>query len=213
MPGNLLSVWLALFLFVYAVTYCVSLGYVATYYEYLQIIAFNAAHLGAAITNVAIFATVSLLFTLSRFSFGYFVGFYLYSVMLGYAWIVRFSVFHYDHLPATVSAFVSILAFLTPALFITSPLPPKLALSDRAFDRLLNGILIVAAIAIATGALLQFQDHGHGGYLQFPERNGISGAVEIRHRHDVWVRCCPSRLHASWREEADGGPPQAWSCC
>ncbi len=150
-------VWLALFLFVYAVTYCVSLGYVARYYDYLQIIAFNDAHLGAAIINVAIFATVSLLFTFSRFSFGYFVGFYFYSVILGYAWIVRFSVFHYDHLLATVSAFVSILAFLAPALFITSPLPPKFVLSDRAFDRLLNGILIVAAIAIATGALYNFK--------------------------------------------------------
>ena len=153
-PGFL---WLMLFALAYAAANCVSLYYVATYYEYLQIIAFNRADLAAAVANVAIFATVSVLFALSRFSFGYFVGFYLYSLMLGYAWIVGFSVFHYDHLPATVSAFVSILAFLTPALFITSPLPPKLALSERAFDRLLNGILMVAAIVVATGAFYNFK--------------------------------------------------------
>jgi hypothetical protein len=149
--------WLALFLLVYTVTYCVSLRYVAQYYEYLQIIAFNDAHLGAAIINVAIFAILSLLFTFSRFSFGYFVGFYFYSMILGYAWIVSFSVFHYDPLRATISAFVSILAFLVPTLLITSPLPQKFVLSDRAFDGLLNGILIVAAVTIATGAFYNFK--------------------------------------------------------
>ena len=56
------------------------------------------------------------------FSFGYALGFYFYTMVLGYLWLVEFSRFHYDHTLAIASALVSALAFLAPVLFITSPI-------------------------------------------------------------------------------------------
>ncbi len=136
---------------------CLSLVYVTKFYTYLQIVAFDKTHLYAAVLNVALFAVVSLLFAFSRFSFGYFLGFYFYTMILGYLWIVDFSKFAYDHTLASVSAFASALAFLGPALFITSPIRQRAILSARALDGLLYLILILAATIIATGALYNFR--------------------------------------------------------
>ncbi|MGB9115400.1 hypothetical protein [Bradyrhizobium sp.] len=136
---------------------CLSLVYVTKFYTYLQIVAFDKTHLYAAVLNVALFAVVSLLFAFSRFSFGYFLGFYFYTMILGYLWIVDFSKFAYDHTLASVSAFASALAFFGPALFITSPIRQRAILSARALDGLLYLILILAATIIATGALYNFR--------------------------------------------------------
>ena len=40
---------------------------------------------------VAAFALLSICFLLTRFSFGYFVGFYLYLMVFGYLWLNFFS--------------------------------------------------------------------------------------------------------------------------
>ena len=134
-----------------------SLIFVAKIYDYLQLAMFDTTHLPAAVLSVALFAIVSVLFTVSRFSFGYFLGFYFYTMILGYLWLLEFSRFHYDHTLAAVSAFVSGLAFLVPALFITSPIRKKFILPARAFDYLLSLILILAAAVIAAGALYNFR--------------------------------------------------------
>ena len=63
------------------------------------------------------FAVLSILFIISRFNFGYFVGFYFYTMILGYLWLAPFSKFQYDHTLASVSAFASAVAFFVPALF------------------------------------------------------------------------------------------------
>jgi hypothetical protein len=58
---------------------------------------------------------------------------------------------------ASASAFVSALAFLVPALFITSPIKQSFVLSARALDHLLSGILILAITIIAVGAYYNFR--------------------------------------------------------
>src|SRR5450631_2732067 len=76
---------------------CVSLSYVADYYSYMQILSFDQTRLYAAALIAAPFAVVAVLFTYGRFSFGYVLGFYFYTMILGYLWIVEFSKFYYDH--------------------------------------------------------------------------------------------------------------------
>jgi hypothetical protein len=136
---------------------CVSLIYVADFYATLKIVMFDETRAYAAALNIAPFALASFLFTASRFSFGYFAGFYFYTMILGYLWIVEFSRFDYDHALAAFSAFASALTLLVPALFITSPIKQRLVLSPGAFDHLLSFILILAAAIIAVGVFYNFR--------------------------------------------------------
>jgi hypothetical protein len=147
----------AFLIYFHIVICCLSLIYVAEFYATLKIVMFDEARLYAAVLNIAPFALASILFTFSRFSFGYVLGFYFYTMILGYLWLVEFSRFSYDHALATLSAFASALAFLVPALFITSPIKQRLILSERALDNLLSFILILAAAIIAVGALYNFR--------------------------------------------------------
>ena len=78
-------------------------------------------------------------------------------MILGYLWLVEFSKTSYNHPLAIVSIFLSALAFLAPALFITSPISQRFALSARAFEALLSLILILAAATVAVGALYNFK--------------------------------------------------------
>jgi hypothetical protein len=148
---------LAVLLCFHIVMCCLSLIFVAAYYPGLEIVMFNKTHLFPAALSVALFAAVSVLFLFSRFSFGYFLGFYFYTMILGYLWLVAFSRFPYDHTLAAVSAFASAVAFLLPALFITAPIRQRFVLSARALENLLTLILILAAAVIAAGALYNFR--------------------------------------------------------
>jgi len=154
---------------------CLSLIYVSDLYRYLLGIADNyEASVYNAATNVAPFALLSILFTFSRFSIGYFLGFYFYTMILGYLWLVEFSKFPYDHMLAAASACASALAFLIPALFIVAPMKQRFVLSVPALDRLLSGILLLAAAVIAIGAFYGFrlvglsQIYNFRGELAFP---------------------------------------------
>ncbi len=89
---------LALLLGFHVIVCCVSLTYVAWFYQSPVIVAFSSARIGPAILIAAPFALTAVLFAVSRFSFGYFLGFCLYTVVLGYLWLVEFSVFPYEHL-------------------------------------------------------------------------------------------------------------------
>ncbi|SHL50757.1 hypothetical protein SAMN05444159_6065 [Bradyrhizobium lablabi] len=165
---------LILLLCFYIVGCCLSLIYVANVYVQYEIAWFDEARLFSAALAVGPFAVVSLLFVFGRFSFGYFAGFYFYTMILGYLWLAAFSQFHYDHASASTSAFVSALAFLAPALFITSPIRQRFVLSARALDHLLSGILILAATIIAVGTLYNFRlvslndIYSFRGALEFP---------------------------------------------
>jgi hypothetical protein len=128
---------------------------------------YDPARLYGAVAIVAAFAPVALLFVVAEFSFGYFVGFYLYTMVFGYLWLSYFSDFDYDRVSAFVSAAASAVVFLLPALFITSPIGRPSTLSERAFERLLLFILLISAATIVAGASYNFRLVSFDNIYQF----------------------------------------------
>jgi hypothetical protein len=118
---------------------------------------FDPSRWYVAVAVVAVFAIVAFLFIRARFSFGYFVGFYFFTIVLGYLWLNCFSGRDYDHWIGALSAAVSAVVFLLPALFITSPLHQVYALTAKSFDRLLTCLLVLGIATVAVGAVYHFQ--------------------------------------------------------
>jgi hypothetical protein len=81
---------LAVLLCLHILMCCLSLIFVAAFYPRLEIVMFDKTHLFPAVLSVALFVVVAVLFIFSRFSFGYFLGFYFYTMILGYLWLVAF---------------------------------------------------------------------------------------------------------------------------
>jgi hypothetical protein len=141
---------------------CLSLFYVAHFTYPGSVdphpfhIIYDPARLYVAVSVVIAFASVSSLFVFARFSFGYFCGFYLYTMALGYLWLNCFSDFRYDHVLGGLSAAASAIAFLLPALLITSPVRQTLVLSASAVEGLLRLILVFAVAIIVVGASYNF---------------------------------------------------------
>ena len=134
---------------------CVSLIWLAPYVEFH--IFYDGSRLAAAMIAVAPFSLVALLFVFAEFSFGYFVGFHLYLMILGYLWLTTFSDLPYDHRTAEISAAISAIVFLLPALLIRTPIPQVFVLSRPAFEKLLMAILLLAAAVVAAGASYSFK--------------------------------------------------------
>jgi hypothetical protein len=134
---------------------CVSLALLAPYDAFH--IFYSGAKLPAAALSVAVFGLVSLLFVLARFSFGYLVGFHLYLTILGYLWLGTFSDLAYDHRAAGLSAALSGVAFLVPALLVRVPIPQAFALCKTAFEKLLLALLALAAAVVLAGAAYNFR--------------------------------------------------------
>lgn len=143
-------------IFFFIVTCCLTFALAARDYGPLYIF-YDETLLPYAIAAVAAFAAVALTFAFAQFSFGYFVGFYCYAVILGYIWLNNFSPFTYDHSLAGVSAAISAIAFLIPALLITSPIRPTYVLSDTALQRLLQMILMLALVTVVIGSFYNFR--------------------------------------------------------
>lgn len=99
------------------------------------------------------FSIIALPFVFARFSFGYFVGFNLYSMLLGFIWLNCFSQFNYDHALAGFSAAASAVLFLLPALLINAPVRQVFVLSPLMFEWLLKCIL---ALALGTAIAASF---------------------------------------------------------
>jgi hypothetical protein len=118
---------------------------------------YDAARLHIAVAVVAAFAVLSIAFWFARFSFGYLVGFYFYTMISGYLWLNCFTDLNYDHRLAGLSAAVSAVTFLLPALFVVSPIKQIYTMSARTFDRLLTVILLSAVAAVAAGAFYNFR--------------------------------------------------------
>jgi hypothetical protein len=118
---------------------------------------YDGLQLPYAIASIAAFSLISLFFTIAPFSFGYFVGFYFYTMVLGFIWLSWFTDLNYDHQIARLSAVASIIAFLLPALFISSPLRRAFDISALAFERLLYFLLALATATIALAATHHFQ--------------------------------------------------------
>jgi hypothetical protein len=118
---------------------------------------YDPALLYSAVIAVVAFALVASLFTFGEFSFGYLVGFYVYTMVLGYLWLNFFTDLTYNHRLAGLSAVVSAVTFLLPAVLISSPVRQAYALSAKGFDRLLTFILLLAVATIAAGAVYNFR--------------------------------------------------------
>jgi hypothetical protein len=140
----------------HSVICCVSLVYVSGRRDTFHIF-YVPSRLYLAVALVSAFTLVSYLFTVARFSFGYFLGFYFYSMVLGYLWLNCFSDLNYNHQLGGLSAAASAIAFLLPALFISSPVRQACATSIEAFERLLTLGLVLSAVTIAISAIYNFR--------------------------------------------------------
>jgi hypothetical protein len=150
---------------------CLSLIEVATFQLSID---FDPRRLWIAVIVAAGFSIVSLLFVSARFSFGYFVGFYCYTMILGFLWIDVFSGYDYPRLLAGVSAALALLLFLLPVLFIEAPLRQFVSLSNAWFEHLLTLILAVSIATIAVASTYNFRlvsianIYDYRDALQFP---------------------------------------------
>jgi hypothetical protein len=147
---------LALLICIYMVVCCISFRTGYPYYREFYIL-YDVARLPYAIAAITALTAIAPLFVFARFSFGYFSGFYFYSMILGYLWLNSFSKFQYDHTAAAISAVVSAVMFLLPALLITSPIRMPYVMSERAFERLLVAIVLFCATTAAVAAAYNFR--------------------------------------------------------
>lgn len=141
---------LSFVLALYLLVNCVSLatvGYVFPEYHF----GIGTSQLFNAIVATLLAAALIPLFVLARFSLGYLVGLSFYGMVAGFIWISYFSELSYDHAQARLSASVSLLMFLLPALFISIPIK-KTAVSPRTMDRLLASMLACAVAVIVWNA-------------------------------------------------------------
>jgi hypothetical protein len=166
---------------------CVSLVYVSQYHDAFHVF-YDPARLHEALVVVAAFAFVSYLFVLADFSFGYFVGFYFYTMVLGYLWLNCFSDLNYNHRLGGLSAAASAIAFLLPALFISSPVRQRFAVSTRTFEHLLTLILVLAAATIAIAAKYNFRVVSVGNIYDF--RGDLAFPTLLRY----WIGITPNAL-------------------
>ena len=147
---------LAVLMLFYVVICCLSSIYVTQLFWMFRM-EYDPARLFTAGVAVAAFAPVLLLFIFARFSFGYFVGFYFFSMFTGYLWLNFFSDYTYDRRTALLSALTSAVVFLLPALFISSPIRQIGTMSLRTFDRLLTLIFLLCLVTVAVGASYNFR--------------------------------------------------------
>jgi hypothetical protein len=162
-PRSLGRLKLGVLICIHSAICCVSLVYVAKYNFPIAFepsmfhIFFDPSRLYGAVIAVTVFALVGLLFVLPSFSFGYLVGFYFYTMVLGFLWLGYMTNLNYDHRLAGFSAAASAVAFLLPALFISSPIHQPYTLSAATFDRLLMFILLFGMATVAVGASYDFR--------------------------------------------------------
>jgi hypothetical protein len=168
-----------LLLLIHLLVCCLSLVYVAQFYGYTGAVAFAQERLPSTVMVVLPLAAVAVLFARARFSFGYFVGFYLYTLIVGFAWLRVFSKFPYDRALPVASAIASIVAFLVPVLFINAPIKQYVVLSDGAAKRLRLVILMISAVTVAAGTFYNFRLAGIDTIYEF--RNDLEFPALLRY--------------------------------
>jgi hypothetical protein len=137
---------------------CASLGYVVEFYGYaLRNSISDQTNLVNSSIMALPFALTAILFSVSKFSFGYVLGFYFYTVIFGYLWLLPFSSLHYDRVVAYASAYGSGLCLLLPILFLTGARPRNALLSVRTFNKIAGGLAIVSILTAFVGALHNFR--------------------------------------------------------
>jgi hypothetical protein len=180
---------------------CTSLAQVAYWQSYML---YDAARLYYAVAAVLAFATVSLLFVFARFSFGYFIGFSLFTMVLGFIWLNTFSKFNYDHRLAGLSAAGSAVLFLLPALFINAPVKRTFELSPRALEYVLRFILVLALGTIVAASFYNFRLVSIRQIYDF--RNELYFPAPIRYLTGI-ISTVLLPFACAWRSIAAGGLP------
>lgn len=163
-------------LLLHTVVCCVSLAEVSRYQSYIP---FDRNGLLTAVIIAAAFSSISLLFAVARFSFGYLVGFYFYTMILGFLWIENFTIYPYQHVLAGISAAASLLLFLLPALLITQPLPRNFEISPRLLEYVLKSILALAIATIVAASSYNFRVISLAHIYDF--RNELAFPAPIRY--------------------------------
>ncbi|MBR1162919.1 hypothetical protein JQ569_27425 [Bradyrhizobium elkanii] len=148
---------------------CISLGYLSRSYGNFHIF-YDAELLNGAIATIAAFAALSYLFLLVPFSFGYFLSFYFYTMILGYLWLNCFSRFEYNHWLSGASAVASMIAFMAPSLLVTSPIRRVFTISETTFYRALTIILAVGVATILIAASYSFKMVSLGQMYDFRDK-------------------------------------------
>jgi hypothetical protein len=135
---------------------CISLALIAPHHFAFHIF-YDPVRLPVAVAAVAAFAIVAWVFTAVPFSFGYLLGFYFFTVVLGYLWLNSYSDLNYDHRLGALSAAASWMAFAVPVLLIRRPLRQRFSIPPSAFDHFLTLILAIGAATVAVSALYSFK--------------------------------------------------------
>jgi hypothetical protein len=154
-------------LYLHIAACCLSLVYVSYYYSGYQILKYDVAQIFPSLLNIAPLAVLALVFAFSRFSFGYFLGFGFFTMILGYTWLANFSLLDYDHSLGVIFALVSLIGFLAPALFLNRPIRQWVVLSKTGLDRLLLLVLILAICVLVIGAFYNFRIVDLGDIYKF----------------------------------------------
>jgi hypothetical protein len=152
--------WLAALLAIHAIACAVSLYSFATVWIFVPggyHVFYHPDQLWTAVAAMAAFVPCAALFWLSDFSFGYVIGFYFYSMILGYLWLGAFTDLDYPHGAARFSAIASAVGFFLPVLFIRSPIRRPVVLSQAAFDKLLTLIVLLGIATVLIGASYNFR--------------------------------------------------------
>lgn len=149
---------LAALLIVHVLVSCASFYFVQYYYSYLPFIAeSDPASLKKAIVYSLPMLGLMSLFVLGRFSFGYCVSFYFFTILLSYCWLAPSSVFDYDTRLMTLSILACAIAFSVPSILWTPALPKLPEIAPSQFEAFLKAILIISAAVLATAATYHFR--------------------------------------------------------
>jgi hypothetical protein len=130
-----------------------------------------------AICMASAFSSLSLLFVVARFSFGYFAGFYFYTLILGFLWIDVFTKYNYDREMAGISAAASLLAFLGPALLIKTRVRQVFDLSPRALEHVLTFVLVLALATILAASTYNFKLVSLSRIYDFRDKLGFPAVI------------------------------------
>ena len=145
-------------LLAYIAVSCTSFYFVQERYSYLGFFAEpDRIDLMAAIINVLPLISLFGVFLFARFSFGYCLSFYFFTILLGYCWIAPSSIYGYDSHLATLSILASAVTFAVPAVFLVPDRPKFPEISPAYFERCLIAILIISAAVLVAGASYDFK--------------------------------------------------------
>lgn len=146
---------------------CISLAMVLQLYGYLRLFTWSAAHISEAALLALPVAAVASMMAFARFSFGYLLSFYLFTMTLGYFCLIPFSELPYDHTLPAISAITSAVAFLVPTLFLKWPIKPIHTISVKGVRRLVAAIAAASLAIGATGVFFNFKLVGLADIYQF----------------------------------------------